>query len=77
MPSDQCKALGHFELTGLTPVHDRPHPIDIRISIDKNGVLTAEAVDAISEKRAEMKLDEKVAVRARDARPEIQVKIGA
>jgi molecular chaperone DnaK (HSP70) len=63
-PKDQCKVLGHFELKGLTPIHDRPHPIDVRFSIDRNGVLTAEAYDAISDKRAEMVVDENLILRA-------------
>ena len=66
-PKEQCKPLGHFALAGLKPIHDRPHPIDIRISIDRNGILTAEAYDAISEKRNELVLTDAVAKHPSDA----------
>ena len=43
-----------LELEGLSPLHDRPHQIDIRLRIDKNGMFTAEAYDPACGKRVEM-----------------------
>ena len=52
--ADDCELRGALELEGLLPIHDRPHQIDIRLRIDKNGMLTAEAYDPACGKRVEM-----------------------
>ena len=41
-----CTPLGDFELDGLPPIYGKPHKIEIRLRIDKNGLLTATAHDA-------------------------------
>jgi molecular chaperone DnaK len=48
VPASDCVELGTFELEGLTPVLDSPHQIDIRLRITNDGVLKAEALDAVS-----------------------------
>lgn len=57
IPADACEPLGRMELQGLKPIHDRPHRIEIRIHIDKNGILTAEAYDPMSHVREEMTVE--------------------
>jgi len=51
---DACHELGFFELKQLNPVFDKPHQIDVRLRIDRNGVLTAEASDPSGGRREEM-----------------------
>ena len=41
----QCLLLGRFELSGMTPIHDRLHQIEICLKIDRNGMLNAHAYD--------------------------------
>ena len=53
-PMDDCEVLGFFELKDLKPVFDKPHQIDVRLRIDGNGMLTAEACDPIEGRREEM-----------------------
>lgn len=52
--AEDCQLLGALELEGLPPVYDRPHQVDVRLRIDKNGMLTAEAYDPLCGKRVEM-----------------------
>lgn len=54
VPMDDCEVLGFFEMKGLKPVFDKPHKIDVRLKIDGNGMLTAEACDPIEGRREEM-----------------------
>lgn len=54
---DDCLQLGHFELTGAQAVHDRDHPIEVRLCLDVNGMLSASAYDPIGGATAEMELD--------------------
>jgi len=56
---DQCLLLGRFELTGMTAIYDRPHPIDIRLKIDNNGMLNANAYDPESGVSADLEIDYK------------------
>ncbi|MEI8194282.1 MAG: Hsp70 family protein [Phycisphaerae bacterium] len=58
-PQDQCLVIGHFELTGMTPVMDDTHTITLTFKIDRNGLLTATAVDPLSGAKAELILDYK------------------
>jgi len=51
---EQCQELGFFELKELQPVYDKPHQIDVRLRIDGNGILTAEASDPSGGRREEM-----------------------
>ena len=44
-PIDQCLKLGHFELKNLTPVTNGIHRVEIRMRIDRNGMLSATAYD--------------------------------
>jgi len=53
----QCLLLGHFELTGMTAIHDRPHPIEICLKIDKNGMLNASAYDPEGGISADLDID--------------------
>ena len=55
-PIEVCSKLGEFELKDLTPVYDRDHPVDIRLKLDLNSLLAAEAYDPISSKSAQMQL---------------------
>ena len=43
--ANQCLELGRFELDGLTPLYGQPHKVEIKLAIDKNGMLTAKACD--------------------------------
>ncbi len=52
--AEDCQLLGALELDGLSPLHDVPHQIDIRLKLDRNAMLTAEAYDPACGKRAEM-----------------------
>ena len=56
-PYDECLLLGHFELTGMTPVFDRPHRVDVRLKFDHNGMLTASAYDPASGISADLEID--------------------
>lgn len=58
-PKDECLLLGHFELRDLQPVHDRPHKIEIKLSINKDGVLTAVAYDPLDGTTADLELEYK------------------
>ena len=55
----ECTPLGSFELTDLPRVHDRPHQIDVKHTIDRNGILTGSACDVESGKTAELQVDYK------------------
>jgi molecular chaperone DnaK (HSP70) len=52
-----CLVLGYFDLVGLPPVCGAPHPVEVRIKIDRNGILTASAHDTVSGKVAELSVD--------------------
>ena len=58
-PKDQCLILGHFDMVGLQPVHDKPHRLDIRLSLNRDGVLTAVAYYPLDGTTADMKVDYK------------------
>ena len=58
---DKCLVMGHFDLSDLPPVHGSPHGFDIRLRIDRNGMLMAWAQDAPSGKTAELTVDYKAA----------------
>ena len=60
-PKDTCLLLGHFELKGMTPIHDKPHRIDIRLKINENGMLNASAYDPESGINADLIIDYKSA----------------
>lgn len=46
----ECEVLGTIEMTDLPPVHDRLHPIDVVMEIDRHGVLTVVATDPVGGK---------------------------
>ncbi len=56
-PYGECLLLGHFELTGMTPVFDRPHRVDVRLKFDHNGMLNASAYDPASGISADLEID--------------------
>lgn len=56
---DQCLVIGHFEIHGLQAVHDKPHQIDIRLSLNRDGILAAVAYDPLDGTTADMKVDYK------------------
>lgn len=56
---DDCLALGHFELKNLQPVRGRPHPIEIKFSINADGILSASAFDPLDGSSADMTIDYK------------------
>jgi len=45
---EACTDLGRFELTGLPPIHGRPHKIELVFTVDANGMVTATARDTES-----------------------------
>ena len=53
----ECLLLGHFELTGMTPVFDRPHRVEVRLKFDHNGMLSASAYDPASGISADLEMD--------------------
>ncbi len=55
----ECLLLGHFELSGMTQIHDRPHRIEICLKIDKNGMLNAGAYDPEGGINADLDIDYK------------------
>ena len=59
MMREKCTLLGHFELTGLPPQQEKTPRIEIRMRIDANGMLTANARDTVSGKTAELVIDYK------------------
>jgi len=59
LPREECALLGHIELTGMQPVHEEIHRIEVRLKIDRNGILNASAYDPISGKSEEMSIDYK------------------
>lgn len=56
---EACHVLGYFELTGMTPVRDGDHRIEIRLHIDRNGMLDATAYDPLSGRKADLTIDTK------------------
>jgi molecular chaperone DnaK (HSP70) len=58
---DECLVMGHFDLSDLPPIQGSPHGFDIRLRIDRNGLLTAWAQDTPSGKTAELTVDYKAA----------------
>jgi molecular chaperone DnaK len=58
-PREECLLLGHFDLDNLPPVFDKPHRVEIRLKIDKNGMLMASAYDPLSGRSAELTVDYK------------------
>lgn len=57
----ECLLLGHFDLKGLQPVFDKPHKIEIKLSINADGVLAASAYDPLDGTTADMTVDYKKA----------------
>lgn len=51
---DDCAELGQIAVSGLQPVWDRPHNVDIELSIDADGLLTATATDPLDGATADM-----------------------
>lgn len=54
---EDCLRLGQFEITGMTPVFDRPHRVEIRMKIDHNGMLNANAYDPATGVNAVLSID--------------------
>lgn len=54
--SKDCEALGFFELEGMPPIHDRPHVVEVRFRIDRDGMLTATAHDTVGGRSAELQV---------------------
>lgn len=61
VPAAECVELGIIELDGLPAIHDGPHRIEVRFTIDKLGTLRAEAVDPHCGKRGVMVMSYEVA----------------
>jgi len=55
--SEDCLALGHFELNDLPPRPDMIGRIEVTFSLDNNGLLTAKARDIASGKEEQMQID--------------------
>ncbi len=60
-PASECVELGVIELDDLPAISDRPHSIEVRLTIDKLGMLRAEAVDPHCGKRGKMVISYDVA----------------
>ncbi|MCC6682825.1 MAG: Hsp70 family protein [Phycisphaeraceae bacterium] len=56
-PKKDCLLLGHFDMSNLTPVNDRPHPLEITMRHDKNGMITVEAFDPITNVSGDLQID--------------------
>jgi molecular chaperone DnaK (HSP70) len=54
--ANMCVELGRFDLKGLPPRPDLIGRIEIAFDLDRNGMLTATAHDAVSGKSAELKI---------------------
>jgi len=65
--AESCTELGRFELRNLKAVHGTPHRIDIRLHIDHNGILTAEAEDKHSSVREELRMTQDLTTRGKAA----------
>lgn len=57
---DDCLVLGHFELTNLQAVQGKPHPVEIKFSINADGILSASAFDPLDGSSADMTVDYKI-----------------
>jgi len=55
-----CLSLGHFELSDIPPRPDLIGRIEVTLSLDKNGLLSAKARDNASGKTSELEIDYKV-----------------
>jgi len=55
-----CLSLGHFELLDIPPRPDLIGRIEVTLSLDSNGLLSAKARDNASGKTSEMEIDYKV-----------------
>ncbi len=53
----ECLLLGHFELTGMKPIFDKPHRVDVRLKFDHNGMLSANAYDPVSGISTDLEID--------------------
>ena len=58
-PKEDCLVFGHFELKNLQPVQGKPHPIEIKFSINADGILSASAFDPLDGSSADMTVDYK------------------
>jgi molecular chaperone DnaK len=58
--ASDCLSLGHFELLDLPPRPDLIGRIEVTLSLDSNGLLSAKARDNASGKASEMEIDYKV-----------------
>ena len=47
-PEHACAVLGRVAIDGLDPVQDKPHVLDVRLRVDKHGMLSAQAFDPLS-----------------------------
>ena len=65
--SEDCLALGHFELNDLPPRPDMIGRIEITFSLDNNGLLTAKARDIASGKEEQMQIDYDIKAQRADA----------
>ncbi len=54
---EECLRLGQFELTGMAPIFDRPHRVEIRLKIDHHGMLNANAYDPATGVNADVSID--------------------
>ena len=65
--SEDCLALGHFELNDLPPRPDMIGRIEVTFSLDNNGLLTAKARDIASGKEEQMQIDYDTKAKQADA----------
>ncbi len=55
--TDDCTAMGHFDLADIPSRPDVVNRIEITIDLDKDGLLTASARDTVSNKKSQLKVD--------------------
>ena len=54
--TDDCRLLGEFELKGIPPMPAGLPKLEVTFIVDANGILTVQAVETRSEKRAEIQV---------------------
>ena len=54
---DQCRVLGHCDLSELPALWEDAHQIDVTMRIDRNGILQLCAQDTASGREAKLDID--------------------
>ncbi len=55
--TDECLAMGHFDLEDIPSRPDVVNRIEIMMDLDKDGLLTASARDTVSNKKSQLQVD--------------------